>query len=68
MPPKRPPTKEEQIRAEYFERWSAVERIASGKSASRTKEYKRTEKIRIREDICKKYKVSTQELKVLVPL
>jgi hypothetical protein len=66
-PTKRQLTRDEQIRAEYLEKWSEVVEIANDKPANRAGEYKRREKLRIQDELCKKYKVTKPDLKVILP-
>jgi hypothetical protein len=64
---KPPATRQEQILADYYERWSEVEQIARGKSSSRAGEFKRKEKVKILDELSKKHEIPLQDVRVIVP-
>jgi hypothetical protein len=66
LQPKRQPTREEQILAEYLEKWSEIVQIASNKG-SRAADYKSRRKQELVDELCKNYKLTRQDLKAIIP-
>ena len=64
---KKPLSRDDQIRAEYLEKWSEVLEVAKEKSGTRATDYKRSKRLSIQENLVKKYKVTKEELKSILP-